>query len=141
MREKRSLFETIFGKKRDDNKNYSAYKLLSSWESTFIPYSGNAWDINTVRSAVDAFARRVSTAQPRHVRQTEETWGLGARALTDADFLIQFLGTDGTAEVGGNVDAITGATVTSKAITRGVNAAVGFVTGADTSSSATTWGG
>ena len=45
MREKRSLFETIFGKKRDDNKNYSAYKLLSSWESTFIPYSGNAWDI------------------------------------------------------------------------------------------------
>ena len=73
MREKRSLFETIFGKKRDDNKNYSAYKLLSSWESTFIPYSGNAWDINTVRSAVDAFARRVSTAQPRHVRQTEET--------------------------------------------------------------------
>ena len=75
------------------------------------------------------------------VRQMEETWGLGARALTDADFLIQFLGTDGTAEVGGNVDAITGATVTSKAVTRGVNAAVGFVTGADTSSSATTWGG
>lgn len=73
MREKRSLFETIFGKKRDDDRNYSAYKLLSSWESTFIPYSGNAWDINTVRSAVDAFARRVSTAQPRHVRQTEET--------------------------------------------------------------------
>ena len=75
------------------------------------------------------------------VRQMEETWGLGSRALTDADFLIQFLGTDGGAEIGSNVDAITGATVSSKAIARGVNAAVGFVTGADTSSSATTWGG
>lgn len=75
------------------------------------------------------------------VRQMEETWGLGARALTDAEFLIQFLGTDGSAEIGTNVDALTGATVSSKAIARGVNAAVGFVTGADTSSSATTWGG
>lgn len=75
------------------------------------------------------------------VRDMEETWGLGARALTDIDFLIQFLGTDGSAEVGSNVDALTGATVSSKAIARGVNAAVGFVTGADTSSSATTWGG
>ena len=75
------------------------------------------------------------------VRQMEETWGLGARALTDIDFLIQFLGTNGSAEVGSGIDALTGATVTSKAVARGVNAAVGFVTGADTSSSATTWGG
>lgn len=73
MREKRGLLQTIFGGKRDDDKSYSAYKLLSSWESTFVPYSGNAWDINVVRSAVDAFARRVSTAQPRHVRTSPET--------------------------------------------------------------------
>ena len=70
MKEKRGLFQTIFGGRKEDNK---AYRLLSSWESTFVPYSGNAWDINTVRSAVDAFARRVSTAQPRHVRQDAET--------------------------------------------------------------------
>lgn len=74
MKERRSLFQTIFGSKgREQGKDYSVYRLLSSWESTFTPYSGNAWDINTVRSAVDAFARRVSTAQPRHVRQTGET--------------------------------------------------------------------
>ena len=42
---------------------------------------------------------------------------------------------------GGEVDAITGATVTSKAVTRSVNSAVGFVTGADTTSAATSWGG
>ena len=74
MKERRSLFQTIFGSKgRERDANYSAYRLLSTWESTFVPYSGNAWDINTVRSAVDAFARRVSAAQPRHIRQTGET--------------------------------------------------------------------
>ena len=71
----------------------------------------------------------------------EETYGLGFEALTDAEFLAQFLGTEGDAEVGENIDAITGATVTSKAITRSVNAAVAFVTGSDSSSGATSWGG
>ena len=75
------------------------------------------------------------------VRSMEETYGLGAEALTDWEFLAQFLRSEGDAEIGTNVDAITGATVTSKAIARSVNSAVGFVTGADTSSSATSWGG
>lgn len=75
------------------------------------------------------------------VRDMEETYGLGAEALTDWEFLAQFLGNEGDAEVGTNVDALTGATVTSKAIARSVNSAVGFVTGADTSSAATSWGG
>lgn len=75
------------------------------------------------------------------VRNMEETYGLGAEALTDWQFLSQFLRTEGDAEIGTNVDAITGATVTSKAIARSVNSAVGFVTGADTSSGATSWGG
>ena len=75
------------------------------------------------------------------VRDLQETPGLGRKALTDTEFLAQFLNTDGNAAVGEDIDALTGATVTSKAVTRGVNSAVGFVTGADTSSSATTWGG
>ena len=75
------------------------------------------------------------------VRDMEETYGLGAEALTDWEFLAQFLRTEGDAEIGNGVDAISGATVTSKAIARSVNSAVGFVTGADTSSAATSWGG
>ena len=75
------------------------------------------------------------------VRDMEETYGLGAEALFDWEFLRQFLRNEGDAEVGTNIDAISGATVTSKAIARSVNSAVGFVTGADTSSAATTWGG
>ena len=55
-----------------------------------------------------------------------------------------FSGATGATETEGDtvdVDAITGATVTSKAIVRCVNSAVGYVTGADTSSGATSWGG
>ena len=74
------------------------------------------------------------------VRQMEETFGLGGRAASDTGFLAQFLGTAGDAAVGENVDALTGATVTSKAITKGINSAAAFVTGADVSSGATEWG-
>ena len=96
------------------------------------------------------------------VREAHETAGLGNNALTDHEFLAQFLngagsfeiathGADafssatGTADAGTGesveVDGITGATVTSKAVARSVNSAVAYVTGADVASSATTWGG
>ena len=75
------------------------------------------------------------------VREMTETAGLGLNALNDTDFLAQFLNTEGDAEIGTNVDAITGATVTSKAVARCVNSAVAYVTGADIDSSATSWGG
>lgn len=96
------------------------------------------------------------------VRDLSETFGLGAQALTDHEFLAQFLNSSGRFEVAVaesdafsgateevtetsddavTVDALTGATVTSKAIVRSVNSAVAYVTGADAASSATTWGG
>jgi electron transport complex protein RnfG len=95
------------------------------------------------------------------VYDAHETFGLGNEALTDHVFLSQFLNSAGTfavatsgadafsgatgeSEASGDtvdVDAITGATVTSKAIVRCVNSAVAYVTGADTSSGATSWGG
>lgn len=95
------------------------------------------------------------------VYDAHETPGLGGNALTDHVFLAQFLnssgsfavatsgadafsGATGTTAAAGDtvdVDAISGATVTSKAVVRCVNAAVAYVTGADAASSATTWGG
>ena len=75
------------------------------------------------------------------VRDSHETYGLGNNALFDWEYLAQYLNTQGDAQVGENVDAITGATVTSKAITRCVNSAVAFVTGTDTNSSASVWEG
>jgi hypothetical protein len=95
------------------------------------------------------------------VAEAHETFGLGNNALTDHAFLAQFLNSTGTfavATVGEDafsgatgevvevdetvdVDAMTGATVTSKAIIRCVNSAVAYVTGADADSGATSWGG
>lgn len=75
------------------------------------------------------------------VTEMHETPGLGGNALCDWEFLSKFLNTSGEAQVGTNVDAISGATVTSKAITRCVNSAVAYVTGADAESGATSWGG
>ena len=94
------------------------------------------------------------------VRDQSETLGLGAKALRDHEFLAQFLnetgsftvathGADAFSSASGEVeedtaievDGITGATVTSKAVARCVTSAVAYVTGADASSSATTWGG
>ncbi len=95
------------------------------------------------------------------VYEAHETFGLGSKALTDHVFLSQFLnssdtfavatqgadafsGATGEAETNGDtvdVDGITGATVTSKAIVRCVNSAIAYVTGADTGSGATSWGG
>lgn len=91
------------------------------------------------------------------VRDMSETFGLGAQALTNYAFLSQFLNISGQAAIGTAeadalsgatgessaaeaevyVDAISGATVTSKAIVRCVNSAVAYVTGADISSAAT----
>ena len=75
------------------------------------------------------------------VKEMHETFGLGAQAIQDWRFLSQFLKTEGDAAVGTQVDALTGATVTSKAIAKAVNSAVAYVTGADIDSGATSWGG
>ena len=95
------------------------------------------------------------------VRDMQETYGLGAQALTDWEFLAQFLNTTGNVSIATSgadafssatqktenaaaeevtVDGLTGATVTSKAIAKSVNSAVGFVTGADVVTEATKWG-
>ena len=55
-----------------------------------------------------------------------ETSGLGANAAKES-FRAQFAGTSGTLAVskdGGEIDALTGATITSRAVTSGVNAAL-----------------
>ena len=58
-----------------------------------------------------------------------ETASLGANC-TREDFRAQFTGKTGTLSVskdGGEIEALTGATVTSRAVTEGVNTALEFV--------------
>lgn len=68
----RGLFQSIFGKPPPGSGgSLPAYRLLSSYDSGFTPFSGQAWDIASVRSAVDAWARNAAKVQPRHVRRSE----------------------------------------------------------------------
>lgn len=71
MPQKRGLFQKIFGKVKSVAGVRQTYKLLNTWQTTFTPFSGNAYDVNTVRSAVNSFARRAATVKPRHIRRGE----------------------------------------------------------------------
>ena len=64
------LFSTIFGKRPPKNEGaYTEFRLLNGFSSDFIPFSGNAWNDDKVRAAVDSFARRAAIVQPRHIRR------------------------------------------------------------------------
>ena len=125
--------------------------LPGSTDFVVEPYTGEDANVRSVHKAPEGFVVETvtqgyadetgGTVTGIVVKEMHETLGLGMKGLTDWQFLAQYLRTSGEVEVGTNVDALTGATVTSKAITRSVNSAVAYVTGADTSSGATSWGG
>ena len=135
--------------------------MLPSRPASFTeePYDGEDESIRRVFKAEDGYVIEVETAgyvgpitlwvgvtndgqvSGVTVRDHQETFGLGRGAQTEWPFLIQFLDTAGGAAVGDGIDALTGATVTSKAVTRAVNSAAAYVTGADISSGATEWEG
>ena len=147
--------------KNAHEEHLSIMKTLLHGSETFVveEYTGDDENIVSVHKAENGYV--IETTTPGYakditmlvavtnegevvglvVREMHETPSLGLNALNDADFLSQFLNTSGEAEVGTNVDAITGATVTSKAIARCINSAVAYVTGADIGSGATSWGG
>ncbi len=88
MGEKRGLFEAIFGKKRPTEPgSYSEYKLLNTYQSNFIPFSGNAWEVSTVRAAIHSFARRAATVQPRHIRRGD---GKMLDVMSELNNILQF---------------------------------------------------
>ena len=160
------LFVISFALKNVEERNAQKVQLqmmctLLPGSSTFAeePYTGEDTSIRSVHKGENGFVVEVAaqgyademtmlvgvanggTVTGLVVKEMHETWGLGMDALTDWKFLAQYLNTSGEAEVGTTVDALTGATVTSKAITRCVNSAVAVVTGADLETTATKWEG
>jgi len=58
------------------------------------------------------------------IDSANETPGFGTRCAEDAAFIQQFIGKSGTVAIGDGVDALSGATVTSEAVVKAVNAAL-----------------
>lgn len=81
----RGLFEAVFGKRPMSGSNLPTFRLLSSYDSSFTPFNGRAWDIGTVRAAVDAWARNAAKIQPRHIRRA------GGRRETVSDSVERIL--------------------------------------------------
>jgi len=81
----RGLFQSIFGRHPASRDSLPAFRLLSTYDSSFTPFDGRAWDIATVRSAVDAWARNAAKIQPRHIRRA------GGRRETVSDGLERIL--------------------------------------------------
>jgi len=67
LKERRSLFQMIFGGKQAP-RNHTYMQMLNSTPS-FYDFSGEAYDSDTVRAAVDAFARNVGKLKPKHIRR------------------------------------------------------------------------
>ena len=70
---KRGLFKTIFGEKEKikdtvNSTEFNMYSLLNSFNSIYQINTGNAWDMNIVRSAVDAYCRNFAKLKAKHTR-------------------------------------------------------------------------
>lgn len=71
MREKRSLFQSIFGRP----KNFAGqtlFRMLNGYSPTFTNFSGDAYDSDVVRAAVDSIARNAAKLKPKHIRRVDE---------------------------------------------------------------------
>ena len=152
---------------RAQEEHLNLMKMLSPGSENFTlePYDGEDANIRSVHKGEKGFVIETVTygyageitmfigvtnegkVSGLVVRDLQETYGLGREALTNVDFLKQFLNQGGSfavatsgadafsgatataesADDGIEVDALTGATVTSKAIVRCVNSAVAYV--------------
>jgi len=73
LKQKRSLFEMIFGgKTRPSEKQQTLLRMLNGFNPTFSPFSGDAYDSDVVRAAVDAIARNAAKLKPKHIRVTAD---------------------------------------------------------------------
>ena len=126
---------TVFTRRDGDGGAVQALYEGSTGTVAQVTCPGYVYDI-TALVAVDDRGRVGGLT----VRDGHETPGLGSAILFDHTFLAQFLKTDGQAEIGRDIEPITGATVSSRAVSRCVSAAVAAVTGEDVPSQATPWG-
>jgi HK97 family phage portal protein len=60
------------GKTRPSEKQQTLLRMLNGFNPTFSPFSGDAYDSDVVRAAVDAIARNAAKLKPKHIRVTAD---------------------------------------------------------------------
>lgn len=70
--EKRSLIDRFFGRRRPAPRGgLTRLQMMSGSSATFVPFSGNAYDSDYVRSAIDAIARNGAKLKAKHIRRVD----------------------------------------------------------------------
>lgn len=68
-KERRSFFETIFGKKdTGSEKTFSGYKVLNGYEAFFTNWGKNVYDSKVARTAIDRIATQAAKLTPKHIQ-------------------------------------------------------------------------
>lgn len=62
----------IFGNRRPNEQQQTLLRMLNGFNPTFSPFSGDAYDSDVVRAAVDAIARNAAKLRPKHIRTTTD---------------------------------------------------------------------
>ena len=89
-KERRSLFQIIFGGGKSQNPAYTQLKVMNGYTPVFSQFGQEAYNSDDVRSAVDAFARNASKLHPKHIKKTSTNDG-NPPTVTIVDDSLQYL--------------------------------------------------
>ena len=67
MKEKRNLFEKIFGN-RETKKQLNTYKVLNGYDAFFSDWGKNVYDSKVARTAIDRIATHAAKLTPKHIK-------------------------------------------------------------------------
>lgn len=74
MKERRSLFQMIFGSRPSQGQHIQTQiRMLNGYTPVFTTFTGDAYDSDVVRSAVDAIARNAAKLKAKHIRRVNGT--------------------------------------------------------------------
>ena len=74
MKEKRSLFEFVFGKEKQKQEQYlTRLKMLNGDDVRWTTYMNNPYDIKVVRQCIDRIATHCAKMTPKHIKEVEDT--------------------------------------------------------------------
>ena len=69
MKEKRSFFEIIFGKKeKKDEQGWSTFQVLNGYDAFFTSFGKEIYDSKVARTAIDRIATHAAKLTPKHIQ-------------------------------------------------------------------------
>ena len=84
MKEKRSLFSTIFGKKQTQSITKTQLEMLNSYKAQFTTLSENTYDSKVARECIDRIATHCAKLLPKHIKDN-----VSNNIKGDINFLLQ----------------------------------------------------